>query len=100
MNRARPIPYIPLAPSPVGEPMLHKKINFFPDTHAQASNITMTLPKDHGKARNYFENISNIDILTPCHRQTYLQILALVSPLPVANRPPFGLGATLMTEFL
>lgn len=30
----------------------------------------------------------------------YFQILALQSPLPVANNPPVGLGATLMTLFL
>lgn len=35
-------------------------------------------------------------------RQTlmYDQILALMSPEPVANAPPSGLGATEMTEFL
>jgi hypothetical protein len=32
--------------------------------------------------------------------RTYLQMRALMSPLPVANTPPVGLGATEMTEFL
>lgn len=31
---------------------------------------------------------------------TYLQILAFISPLPVANKLLVGLGATEMTEFL
>lgn len=33
-------------------------------------------------------------------KMTDLQILARISPLPVAKRLPVGLGATEMTEFL
>jgi hypothetical protein len=32
--------------------------------------------------------------------KTHFQILARKSPLPVAKRPPVGLGATDITEFL
>jgi hypothetical protein len=32
--------------------------------------------------------------------ETDLQMRARMSPLPVANTPPVGLGATEMTEFL
>lgn len=31
-------------------------------------------------------------------RVTHFQIRALISPLPVANKPPIGLGATEITE--
>ena len=32
------------------------------------------------------------------HGNTYLQILARMSPLPVANKSPIGLGATEITK--